>query len=126
MLHELSDKLSDKFEVCLEREDDGQKVIDSIRCQLQTESRENTVKILSAASPEDWSKRKIADTFGVGRRTADNVKKLQDGQILKRKTSDALSEETKTVVREFFYQKEVSDTMPGNSLNDSHQSELHF
>ena len=55
------------------------------------------------------------------------MKKLQDGQVLKRKTrSDALSEETKALVREFFYQKEVSDTMPGNSLNDLHQSEFHF
>ena len=50
---------------------------------------------------------------------AGNVKKIQSGQILKRKTrSDALTEETKALVREFFYQKEVSDTMPGNSLNN--------
>ena len=120
MLNELSDKLSEKFEVCLklEKEDDGKKVIDSVRSKLQTESKESTVKILSAAAPEDWSERKIADTFGVGRRTASNVKNLQSGQILKRKTrSDAISEETKALVRRFFYQKEVSDTMPGKGLN---------
>ena len=121
MLNELSVKLADKFEISLEKEDDadGKKVIDSIRSKLQTESKDTSVKILGAASPEDWSLRKISDTFGVGRRMAGNVKKLQSGQILKRKTrSDALTEETKALVRKFFYEKEVSDTMPGNSLND--------
>lgn len=120
MLDELSVKLSDKFDVILEeKEVDGKKVIERIKSQLQTESKEITVKILGAASPEDWSERKIAATFGVGRRTAGNVKNLQSGQILKRKTrSDAHTEETKALVREFFYQKEVSDTMPGKSMND--------
>ena len=119
MLDQLSVKLSDKFEVSLEKEDDGKRVIERIKSQIKTESRESTVKILGAAAPEDWSERKIADTFGVGRRQASNVKLVQSGQILKRKTrSDALSEETKALVRAFFYRKEVSDTMPGKSLND--------
>ena len=51
MLDQLSVKLSDKFEVSLDKDDDGQNVIESIKAKLQTESRESTVKILGAAAP---------------------------------------------------------------------------
>ena len=97
-----------------------EEVIENMKNRIEAagNNKEKVVEILSVL-PHDWSLKDFQDNFGVSWRVVDKVKSYQltgEHQIRKLR-SDAVQEDVKQLIEDFYFQPGISRQLSGRNYN---------
>ena len=97
-------------------DDDPTQVLNTIRVNLHTLPRDEAIKLLDKVVPPEFGLNRVRKTFLVSKRMAMAVKKSMAGEDCSKKPSRPISQETKDLVRQFYYREDISKVMPGKLI----------